>query len=161
MQMNEISSENSIRELLQSVKDPEIPTVSIIELGMVREIKIDEQGYTLIITPTFSGCPAKEVIMQSIQECLHKNGIEPLRIEIQLAPPWTVSDIDSICYHKLIKLGIAPPVKSKKDIKCPRCGSGKVTQISFFGSTSCKAHFSCFSCSEPFEYFKGIGTLTK
>ena len=151
-------------EWLKDVPDPEIPVVSVVDLGIVRDIAWNEDELVVTVTPTYSGCPATAVISISIEEELRKRGVEKVRIETQLAPPWTTAWITEEARRKLKDYGIAPPLDSAScagaltasEIACPRCDSKDVECVSQFGSTPCKAHYRCCNCLEPFDYFKCI-----
>ena len=149
---------------LSEVADPEIPVVSITDLGIVRDVIVGD-GVTVALTPTYSGCPATEVIEQSVVEALQKYGIEDVSIERVLAPAWTTDWISAEGRQKLRQYGIAPPEHSMskrallhgaRKIACPRCDSTETEVVSEFGSTACKASYKCTACLEPFEYFKCI-----
>ncbi|MDV3257542.1 MAG: phenylacetate-CoA oxygenase subunit PaaJ [Sphingomonas sp.] len=129
--------------------DPEIPVISVVDLGIVRAI---EEG-RVIITPTYSGCPATDVIERSIREALDSNGFRNVEIETRLDPPWTTDWISEAGKARLHDYGIAPP-ELAKTATCPRCGSTSTREISRFGSTPCKAQWQCQDCLEPFDRFK-------
>ena len=169
---------SKVWEILEQIPDPEIPVLSIVDLGIVREINrgkgssTDEQNRALevIITPTYSGCPAMDVIAISIRMALLKNGFSPVRISRQLSPAWTTNWITKSGRDKLKSYGIAPPqTTSYTDpgailpglrfaaelcVECPRCQCTNTKLISQFGSTACKALYQCNDCKEPFDYFK-------
>jgi len=165
---------DAIRRALAAVPDPEIPVVSIVELGIVRAIEWDgADPATLVVrvTPTYSGCPATELIMSSIRDALTAAGVVRFRLETQLAPPWTTDWIAAEAREKLRDYGIAPPtgasavvpidvsaLRSRRRgptiVPCPRCGSERTRVLSQFGSTACKAQYRCDACLEPFDYFK-------
>ncbi len=149
---------------LSEVPDPEIPVLSITDLGVIREVEVDN-GITVHISPTYSGCPATEVIEQSVIEKLQEHGAEDIRIERSLSPPWTTDWISDEGRRKLREYGIAPPedgagkralLDADRQIACPRCESVETQVVSEFGSTPCKASYRCEACLEPFEYFKCI-----
>jgi ring-1,2-phenylacetyl-CoA epoxidase subunit PaaD len=157
-------SREQVLDWLGEVADPEIPVLTIADLGILRDVVIDDQ-VTVRLTPTYSGCPATEVIEQSVVEALHDKGIDDVRIERVLSPPWTTDWISEDGRQKLREYGIAPPVggtskrgllHGKAAVACPRCGSVKTAVVSEFGSTACKASYRCEDCLEPFEYFKCI-----
>ena len=137
---------------LGEVADPELPALSIVDLGIVREVKIGP-GVTVALSPTYSGCPATEVIEHDVIEALERHGVAKVAIERRLSPPWTSDWISAQGREKLRRHGIAPPERS---VTCPRCGSANAVRVSEFGSTACKASYRCGDCSEPFEYFKCI-----
>jgi len=138
-----------IRAVLETVMDPEIPVVSIIDLGIVRDVGPDRVS----ITPTYSGCPATEVIERTIREALDAAGFADVRIETELAPPWTTDWITDKGKAALQAYGIAPPDLAKA-ATCPQCGSTDTEEVSRSGSTPCKAQWRCKSCLEPFDRFK-------
>jgi len=150
---------------LEEVADPEIPVVSVVDLGIVRDFHRFGNAIEVEVAPTYSGCPATEFIEQSIVTALEEKGLEPVTIKRVLSPPWTTDWISEQGRKKLHEYGIAPPEKtgSKRDlmrgtrsIACPRCTSTNTTCVSEFGSTACKAAYKCIDCLEPFEYFKCI-----
>ena len=135
--------------VLQTVPDPEIPAVTVLDLGIVRSV--DEGKVT--ITPTYSGCPATDFIERSIREALDAAGYREVVIETRLSPPWTTDWISPEGKAKLRSYGIAPPDLAKA-ATCPRCGSTDTEEVSRFGSTPCKAQWRCRDCLEPFDRFK-------
>jgi len=157
---------------LSTVSDPEIPAVSVVDLGIVRSLSWhDDETCEVIITPTYSGCPATHVIAESIEQALRSLGIEKIVIHTQLSPAWTTDWMTAAGREKLKAFGIAPPAHcvsseqssidisglySRKipDIECPQCGSSHTRLLSQFGSTACKALYRCNDCLEPFDYFK-------
>ncbi|MGI8840832.1 MAG: 1,2-phenylacetyl-CoA epoxidase subunit PaaD [Caulobacteraceae bacterium] len=145
-----------LREILAGVPDPEIPAVSVMDLGIVRDIAPD--GRRVTITPTYTGCPATAVIKRSIREALADAGLDDVRLISRLDPPWTTDWITPEGRAKLLAWGIAPPPASSrlKDEApaCPRCGSLATEEVSRFGSTPCKALWRCRACAEPFDRFK-------
>jgi ring-1,2-phenylacetyl-CoA epoxidase subunit PaaD len=152
-----------ILTLLQSVTDPEIPVLSVIDLGIVRDVRVSSEGVEVSVAPTYTGCPATEVIEQMIAAKLERNGIENVTIKRVLSPPWTTDWLTESGRRKLGDYGIAPPAGSagkrsllapERRIHCPRCSTDRTTRISEFGSTPCKASYKCDECLEPFEYFK-------
>lgn len=158
-------TEEQAWSVLRTVPDPEIPVISITELGIVRDIRTSQEAVTVVVTPTYSGCPATEVIAASICEALEAAGAGKVHIETQLSPPWTTDWLAPEAAEKLRAYGIAPPGKcaTTQTLRfvppapaCPRCGEKKTTRVSEFGSTACKAFYRCPSCLEPFEYFKPI-----
>ena len=142
--------------LLESVKDPEIPVLSIRELGVLREARIDHRRAHVVITPTYSGCPAMQTIRHDVEDCLKASGCFDIVIETRLAPVWTTDWISRQGQEKLRCYGIAPPQVGwpLRAVDCPRCRSGNTRLVSEFGSTPCKALFQCNACLEPFDYFK-------
>ena len=145
-------SKAQVYEWLADVPDPEIPVLSILDLGIVREVTIKDK-VTVTLTPTYSGCPATEAIESSVLEALKSHGVEEIAIKRVLSPPWTTDWISEDGREKLRKYGIAPPCKSL-EIACPQCESLNTERVSEFGSTACKASWRCCDCLEPFEYFK-------
>lgn len=156
--------EHQIWTWLAEVPDPEIPVVSVIDLGMVRNVTVIDSGVEVEVSPTYSGCPATEVIEDSILSKLRDQGVEGVSVKRVLSPPWTTDWITESGKDKLRVYGIAPPVgnASKRELLgkgavcCPQCGTNQTTVVSEFGSTACKASYKCDVCLEPFEYFKCI-----
>ena len=142
-------SEAGIRSVLETVMDPEIPVVSVVDLGIVRAIAADK----VTITPTYSGCPATDVIERTVREALDANGYRDVAIETVLTPPWTTDWISEQGKERLREYGIAPP-ELTKSATCPQCGSTDTEEVSRFGSTPCKAQWRCKDCLEPFDRFK-------
>jgi ring-1,2-phenylacetyl-CoA epoxidase subunit PaaD len=158
--------EQKVWRLLADVPDPEIPILSVIDLGVVRYVR-DEQdrGIAVGVSPTYTGCPATEVIQSSIKQHLEQAGFEKVRVDSVLAPPWTSDWLSDGAREKLRDYGIAPPAESVDNprhlwadptVRCPRCSSERTERVSQFASTPCKALYKCTSCLEPFEYFKCI-----
>jgi len=141
--------EAAIMAVLANVPDPEIPAVSVVDLGIVRGVS----GGKVQITPTYSGCPATRYIEESIREALDQAGFASIGIETLLAPAWTTEWISSEGKAKLAAYGIAPPDLART-AKCPQCGSTETEEVSRFGSTPCKAQWRCLACLEPFDRFK-------
>lgn len=141
---------------LREIPDPEIPVISVVDLGIIREARWNDGELVVTVTPTYTGCPAANVIMRAVESALHARGIENLRLERQLSPPWTTDWISAAGRRKLKEYGIAPPAGRAGPLACPRCGSVDVVRISEFGSTPCKAQYRCSECLEPFDYFKCI-----
>jgi ring-1,2-phenylacetyl-CoA epoxidase subunit PaaD len=138
---------------LAEVADPEIPVLSIMDLGIVRDVDCSD-GVTVSLTPTYSGCPATEVIEASVVAALQERGVEDVTIRRVLSPPWTTDWISPEGREKLRVYGIAPPERRARPIACPRCASEETELVSEFGSTACKAAWKCLECLEPVEYFK-------
>ena len=138
-----------IWDVLKSVPDPEIPAVSVVDLGIVRDVTDDR----VIITPTYTGCPATLVIEQSIRAALDDAGYRDVAIETVISPPWSTDWISDDGRRKLEAYGIAPPSLAAT-ARCPRCGSSETVEVSRFGSTPCKAQWRCTACLEPFDRFK-------
>jgi ring-1,2-phenylacetyl-CoA epoxidase subunit PaaD len=137
--------------VLAQVPDPEIPVISLVDLGIVREVSLER----VVLTPTYTGCPATLVIETMVRAALDEAGFGHVRIESTLSPPWTTDWISEAGREKLLAYGIAPPVPAgSKDVHCPQCGSAETQEISRFGSTPCKALWRCRACAEPFDLFK-------
>ena len=152
------SDADRILAMLAAVPDPEIPAVSVIDLGIVRRV---EEGPRVVITPTYTGCPATAVIELSIRRALDDAGFSGAAIVTELSPPWTTDWISEEGRRKLHAYGIAPPPKGagkaallEAPAECPQCGSSNTVEISRFGSTPCKALWRCADCAEPFDRFK-------
>ena len=153
-----------IYQYLEQVKDPEVPVLSILDLGIVRDVQINEQKeLTVTITPTYSGCPAMDVIGMNIRMALSGRGFSKINIEMQLKPAWTTDWMTESGKHKLKEYGIAPPQRISKnklglfeddEVPCPNCDSVDTTLVSSFAATSCKSLYKCNTCHEPFEHFK-------
>jgi ring-1,2-phenylacetyl-CoA epoxidase subunit PaaD len=147
------ASREQIFNWLSEVADPEIPVLTITDLGIVRDVECAD-GVTVSLTPTYSGCPATEVIEASVVAALEDHGVEDVRIKRVLSPPWTTDWISEEGREKLRVYGIAPPERRERPIACPRCEAENTERVSEFGSTACKASYRCLECLEPFEYFK-------
>ncbi|RMD90015.1 MAG: phenylacetate-CoA oxygenase subunit PaaJ [Alphaproteobacteria bacterium] len=143
-------------EVLGRVPDPEIPVISVVDLGIVRDLAW--QGETLVatITPTYSGCPANAAIALAIEAALREAGVERLRIDTRIDPPWTTDWMSEAGKAALERFGISPPRAAAGPERCPRCHSTDLEEVSRFGSTPCKAQWRCRSCLEPFDHFKCI-----
>ena len=152
---------------LEEVPDPEIPAISIVDLGIVRDVAWKDAACVITITPTYSGCPAMTVIRDEITRLFTERGVTAVKLETQLSPAWTTDWMTARGKANLRTYGIAPPVQSVIDISgigrtaqreakvpCPRCGSSRTQVVSQFGSTACKALLRCEDCLEPFDYFK-------
>ena len=146
-----------------TVSDPEIPVLSIEDLGVLRKVRIDEDGGAEVtITPTYSGCPAMNMIALELELALQRAGFAAVRVRTVLSPAWTTDWISEEGRRKLIEYGIAPPAEKRgrgalfgaDEVSCPRCGSLNASRLAEFGSTSCKALWRCEDCREPFDYFK-------
>lgn len=142
-----------ILDWLSGVADPEIPVLTIMDLGIVRGVDCSD-GVEVSLTPTYSGCPATEAIEQSVIAALEEQGVPDVRIKRVLSPPWTTDWISPEGRNKLRIYGIAPPERRNRPVACPRCDSSNTERVSEFGSTACKASYKCLDCLEPFEYFK-------
>ena len=152
-------STQEIWNILETVCDPEVPVLSILDLGIVRNVNIENTKIEIVITPTYTGCPAMDMIAMNIRLALIENGFQNIKITSVLSPAWTTDWMTENGKRKLQEYGIAPPkgnVNSivKDGIECPQCHSTNTTIISEFGSTACKALFKCNDCKEPFDYFK-------
>ncbi|WP_025769903.1 1,2-phenylacetyl-CoA epoxidase subunit PaaD [Thioalkalivibrio sp. HK1] len=150
-----------IRHWLEEVPDPEIPAISVIDLGVVRKIEWRGDRLEIAITPTYSGCPANRAIVRDIEDCLRSHGLQKIRFRTSLFPPWTSDWLSDKARIKLAESGIAPPAehpssRSGRPQRCPQCGDERLTRISEFGSTPCKSLWRCERCHEPFDYFKCI-----
>lgn len=156
-----------VREWLSDVTDPEVPVLTIMDLGIVRNVQVtgNEGDYhvKIVITPTYSGCPAMDTIAINIRLALATKGIKHIDIEPQLSPAWTTDWMTEEGKQKLKEYGIAPPNRKafvplglfeEEKVTCPRCNSDSTELVSNFGATSCKALYRCLSCKEPFEHFK-------
>ena len=142
---------NGIWQVLESVPDPEIPVVSVVDLGIIRDVSPER----VLITPTYTGCPATQVIARDIRDALDAAGFRGTSIETALSPPWTTDWISEAGKAKLKACGIAPPQPPGQGaVECPQCGSTHTEEISRFGSTPCKAQWRCRDCLEPFDLFK-------
>jgi ring-1,2-phenylacetyl-CoA epoxidase subunit PaaD len=151
--------------VLGAVMDPEVPVVSVVDLGIVRSLDWQGGHLHVVVTPTYSGCPATEVIEQDITEALQRAGFSAPQLERQLTPAWTTDWISNRGRERLQAYGIAPPAGSaskrsllgeRDEVCCPQCGSAHTERLSEFGSTACKALYRCIECREPFDYFKCI-----
>ena len=152
---------------LSEVPDPEIPVLSLTDLGVIRDVAWEGEVLEVTVTPTYSGCPATAVIEMDIEAALSARGIARIALRRQLSPPWTTEWITDRGRERLRAYGIAPPVEGtsasgriaaltgrRLEVACPRCGSPDTEEVSRFGSTPCKAHWRCRACREPFDYFK-------
>lgn len=141
---------------LEQVPDPEIPVISVVDLGVVRSVEVADQTVKITITPTYSGCPAMSVIATDIKAMLAQNGVLSLQLETCIAPAWTTAWLSEKGLAQLKEYGIAPPRAAGVPDCCPRCESIQLEKVSQFGSTPCKAQWRCLDCLEPFDYFKCI-----
>ncbi len=146
----------TVWEWLSAVPDPEIPVISLTDLGIIRDVQWAEDTLVVTVTPTYSGCPATSIINLDIETALRGHGIEKLSLTRQLSPAWTTDWLTEAGRAKLEDYGIAPPQPAGGPQYCPRCKSTEVEKISQFGSTPCKAQWRCTDCLEPFDYFKCI-----
>lgn len=154
-----------IWQLLEDVVDPEVPVLTVIDLGIIREVKINENEVEVIITPTYSGCPAMDMIRMNIKLALIEHGYTDVKVTSVLSPAWTTDWMSEAGKLKLKEYGIAPPNPKQQvcddklfapheAVQCPHCNSWHTRRISEFGSTACKALYQCNDCKEPFDYFK-------
>ena len=159
-------TKEEILHALNEIPDPEIPVISIVELGVIREIKLNESAVEVIITPTYSGCPAMKQMETDVHKKLVEKGFKEIKITTVFNPAWTTDWMSAEAKKKLQDYGIAPPEESTSDksflsnkpkmITCPRCKSKNTVMVSQFGSTACKALYKCNECLEAFDYFKCI-----
>jgi ring-1,2-phenylacetyl-CoA epoxidase subunit PaaD len=159
---SDIALRDRVWQAASQVVDPEIPVLTIADLGVLRSVEVKDGCVDVAITPTYSGCPAMNMIALEIELALEKEGIRQAHVHVVLSPAWTTDWLSEEGRRKLLAYGIAPPAHSsgrralfaQPEITCPQCGSKDTQMISEFGSTSCKALWRCKSCSEPFDYFK-------
>ena len=161
-----VSAAEALRERARAaaaeVVDPEIPVLTIADLGVLRDVSVRGDTVEVTITPTYSGCPAMRMIERDIEAALRAAGIEKLRVNTVLAPAWTTGWLSEEGRRKLAEFGVAPPAPgasrralfAAESVACPRCGSAETERLAEFGSTSCKALYRCRACAEPFDYFK-------
>ena len=158
--------------VLDGVPDPEVPAVSVRDLGIVRDVRLQGDMLDVVLTPTYSGCPATEVIEADVLAAIHAAGLGPARVTLQRAPAWTTDWISPQGRERLRAYGIVPPgavapgtevplrfmprTAAAPDLECPHCGSPRTERLSAFGSTACKALYRCLACREPFEHFKPL-----
>ena len=170
--MTAVLSEAEAWQVLRQIPDPEIPVVSVCDLGIVREVRCADEGVTVVLTPTYSGCPATEAINASICAELLRAGAGAVQVETRLSPAWSTDWISADARERLRSYGIVPPHSGgvepeggdhvrpvrfmQRSLECPRCGSRTTIELSAFGSTACKSLWRCEQCREPFEYFKPI-----
>jgi len=162
------SAEARVFEILQEVLDPEVPAISVVDLGIVRGAEVDGTKVTVRVTPTYSGCPATQVIEREIAQALERHGFTEVTVRTVFSPPWTSDWISEAAREKLRAYGIAPPGKAEsgldlvslggptRAVACPYCGSSNTSRQSEFGSTACKSIHVCHACRQPFEHFKAI-----
>ncbi|GAA3237252.1 phenylacetate-CoA oxygenase subunit PaaJ [Dactylosporangium siamense] len=145
-------------DVVAAVKDPELRVLNLAELGILRDVSVDGDAVTVTITPTYSGCPAMDLIRADIESALHEAGVSEISVKTVLDPPWSTDMITEEGRSKLAAAGIAPPgrVFVTLSVRCPRCGSPATEQLSRFGSTACKSLWRCTSCLEPFDAVKAI-----
>ena len=156
-------TEEHIWQILEEVPDPEVPVLNLLDLGIIRDVNLNEDEIEIIVTPTYSGCPATSMINMAIKMKLIERGFNNIKITNQLSPAWTTDWMTEEGKQKLKAYGIAPTVYSKNsdelfsktdEVECPLCGSKQTHLVSQFGSTACKALYQCDDCREPFDYFK-------
>jgi ring-1,2-phenylacetyl-CoA epoxidase subunit PaaD len=153
-------------EVLGTVLDPEVPALSVCDLGLVRDVRMRGDALEIVLTPTYSGCPATELIERQVLDAIEAAGLGPAQVSLQRAPAWTTDWISDEGRRKLRDYGIAPPgplaageavpLRFAPRLACPRCGSKRTERLSAFGSTACKSLYRCLDCQEPFEHFKPI-----
>lgn len=167
----------TVRQVVESVPDPELPWLSLADLGVIREVAEGPAGVEVVITPTYTGCPATEQIIDDIRAALARNGHPRSVVNLRLSPAWSTDDVTEAGRRKMIEHGVAPPAPvgdssggevavsiggrfaptgTDPDLACPRCGSHNTEIISPFGATACKALVRCLDCREPFEWFKPL-----
>jgi ring-1,2-phenylacetyl-CoA epoxidase subunit PaaD len=158
-------TETEIWSALENVKDPEIPVISVVDMGMITSVKIGNQKSEITLTPTFVGCPALEVMKKNIREEVQKLGFDEVEVKVDFETKWTTDRIKPEAKIKLEKFGLAPPPEIKDEeltleqlnnVRCPHCGSTDTTLRSAFGSTLCRAIRFCFNCKQGFEQFKPV-----
>jgi ring-1,2-phenylacetyl-CoA epoxidase subunit PaaD len=160
-------SREELYALLETVMDPEVPVLSVVDLGVVRDAEATDDGVVVTITPTYSGCPAMHEIEQSIRSVLEEHGIGPVDVQTTYSPAWTTDWISASGRDKLEAYGIAPPGRAEQEtliplrrradlLRCPYCKSLNTIERSHFGSTACKSIWFCNACRQPFEHFKAI-----
>jgi ring-1,2-phenylacetyl-CoA epoxidase subunit PaaD len=153
------------REVAGTVPDPEIPVLTIEDLGILRDVSVDDSGAVHVtITPTYSGCPAMDAIRADVTQALHDAGYDEVSVALVLSPAWTTDWMSEQGRRKLEEYGVAPPAAREPDspvpltlsVRCPQCGSPDTRELSRFGSTACKSLWVCTACREPFDHFKSI-----
>ncbi len=155
-----VTTADQVRQVLAAVHDPEIPVLTIEDLGVLREVSVDGEHVVVTVTPTYSGCPAMDEIRADIAAALAARGWDDVEVRTVLAPAWTTAWMSDDGRRKLREHGIAPPgelllqIRPRAVVACPQCGSSDTEELTRFGSTSCKALWRCRSCREPFDYFK-------
>jgi ring-1,2-phenylacetyl-CoA epoxidase subunit PaaD len=161
--IKELNIPDELLKILESVKDPEIPVLNVVDLGVIRDVEVHGKEITIKLTPTYSGCPAMDVIGDDLERAFEKAGYTT-HVQLIMSPPWTTDWITDRGRKALEKYGIAAPLDESADkdvllnekrlVKCTNCGSTNTKLVSQFGSTACKAMFQCDDCQEPFDYFK-------
>ncbi|MDQ3140815.1 MAG: phenylacetate-CoA oxygenase subunit PaaJ [Bacteroidota bacterium] len=164
VRFNHINNEPEMLRLLDQIKDPEVPVLSVLDLGIIRSLSKYDNGYEMEITPTYSACPAMHMIEMNLKAAFENEGFTPIKIKTILHPPWTTDWMSETGKQKLKDYGIAPPQYKTNSvdllndtppkITCPICDSDQTERVSEFGSTACKALYRCKNCLEPFDYFK-------
>ncbi len=158
-----VVTEEHIWQILEEVLDPEVPVLNLLDLGIIRDVNLNEDEIEIVVTPTYSGCPATSMINMAIKMKLIEKGFNNIKLTNRLSPAWTTDWMSEEGKQKLKAYGIAPPVYSKNseelfskidEVECPLCGSKHTHLVSQFGSTACKALYQCYDCREPFDYFK-------
>ncbi len=157
------AGEMSPREVAAAVPDPELPALTLEDLGVLRAVEVGHDGEVrVVLTPTYSGCPAREVMRQDVITALTSHGYLCVRVEFQLQPPWTTAMLSPRARARLLEMGIAPPPPLdstsplRLSLKCPQCASLRTEETSHFGATACKSLWRCLACGEPFEHFKAL-----
>lgn len=162
-----VPSREELFEILDAVMDPEVPVISVVELGIIRDVVANDEGVVVTITPTYSGCPAMREIETEVRAALEREGLGPVEVRTTYAPAWTTDWITPAAREKLEAYGIAPPgpvdrsndlisLRRRTTVRCPYCKSLSTEQKSVFGSTACKSIWVCNDCRQPFEEFKAI-----
>jgi ring-1,2-phenylacetyl-CoA epoxidase subunit PaaD len=161
-----VTAQAALLAAAQAVPDPEIPVLTLGDLGVIRDVRVVGDGAVEVdITPTYTGCPATAVIADDVRDALRRSGADQVRVQIVLSPPWTTDWMSEAGRGKLRDFGIAPPARAARpggpvpltfSVRCPHCGSVDTREISRFGSTPCKSLWTCRSCAEPFDSFKAI-----
>lgn len=161
--MSATSEQDRLRDVAGAVPDPEIPVLTLDDLGIVRALRVDGDAVEVELTPTYTGCPATAVIAADVETALRRAGARQVRVHTVLSPAWSTDWMSESGKAKLREFGIAPPGRCRPGptplvlgVRCPRCGSPDTREISRFGSTPCKALWSCRACAEPFDAFKAI-----
>ncbi|HLE50625.1 MAG TPA: 1,2-phenylacetyl-CoA epoxidase subunit PaaD [Anaerolineales bacterium] len=155
---------DTIWQILDLVKDPEIPVVSVVEMGLIRSVGLDGETVIITMTPTFAGCPALQVMQREITNRLHQGGVREVRVQITFSPPWSTDWITPLARQKLKDFGLAPPPRHagridlalSTAVACPYCNSENTSLKNDFGPTLCRAIYVCNNCQQPFEYFKPL-----
>lgn len=154
--VNTLPSVDTVWAWLDAIPDPEIPVISLVDLGIIRDVVWEGDKLVVMVTPTYSGCPATSIINLDIETNLRGKGIQNVELKRQLSPPWSTDWLSQKGRDALEKYGIAPPQPAGSPARCPQCGGTRLSRVSQFGSTPCKAQWRCDECLEPFDYFKCI-----